>query len=138
MTKTYLRLAKAPLACAALSLYCERSFAADWTAATGPTVSSMSSNVSASLFGSVSGFEAFLYLLGIIFFCDVLRRTVNHAKNSNNAGRGEQGSWISSIVVQLVLSVFCFTAPSVVGSARSTIFGSAPVTSVKSPGPTFN
>ena len=79
--------------------------------------------------------DPILYLFGLIFFCDFIRRIILLAKNSGDAWRKVQGlAYMISIVVMFtyhvfwivvmfIASIFCFVLPAVLGSGMTTIFG---------------
>jgi hypothetical protein len=98
----------------------------------------MSTNASASVSGLQLLLEAFLYTLGIFLFTKFLFNLKQHVKHSNNNGAGQQSDYVRNFMTQFVLSVFCFTAPTLMGGIRATIFGTDAVTSVAAPTVSFH
>jgi hypothetical protein len=98
----------------------------------GPTAGQISSNVAASLGGISKGFEAFLYLMGVVFMV-VFVLTIWKWKKSD----GRDGN-IGLICVALILSVVCFAAPTFMGSAKTTLLGTGATTGVQAPSSTPN
>lgn len=105
--------------------------AGDMTGATGPNIGAISQNVSNSMFGVASGFESFLYLLGVVFLVLFILAAWKYKKSDGRDGN------MGLVVTYLVLSVAAMAAPSVMGSMKSTIFGSSNVTTVKAPTQNF-
>jgi len=105
--------------------------ATNWGAATGPSVGAISGNVATSLVGVASGFEAFLYLMGIVFLVLFLLALWKYKKSEGRDGN------VGLIVTYLFLSAGAMAAPTVMGSSIGTIFGTASVTKVAAPAPSF-
>ena len=93
----------------------------------GPTIGQMSGNVSQSLGGVASGFESFLYLMGIVFLVLFIMSAWKYKKSDGRDGN------MGLVVTYLVLSVASMAAPTVMGSMNATIFGSAATKNVSAP-----
>lgn len=102
----------------------------------GPTLGQMSKNAAGSAFGVAALFEAFLYVLAIYLFLDVVRRIITHAKNSNDNGRGHQAPYIYNIACKSLACIACVAAPTFMGGGITTLFGDGQVQTVKAP-PSF-
>lgn len=98
----------------------------------GPTLGQMSRNAASSFFDVASGFEAFLYLLGVIFTVLFILAAWKYKKSDGRDGN------MGLICTYLLLAVFSFAAPTLVGSTTVTVFGSGPRTSITAPSPSFN
>lgn len=98
----------------------------------GPTLGQISNNVASSMGGVSKGFEAFLYLMGVVFMV-IFVLTIWKWKKSD----GREGN-IGLICAALVLSVVCFAAPTFMGSAKTTILGTGATTGVQAPSSTPN
>lgn len=101
----------------------------------GNSLGTMSKNISTSFIDGASAVESFLYLAGIIFICLFIFTLVKWKKTD-----GQQGN-PGLIGVYLVASVFCMAAPTLMGAATGSLFGSGTVTNVKPAGsstPVFN
>jgi hypothetical protein len=108
------------------------SFAAtNWSGATGPSIGQMSTNASTSMFGVANGFEAFLYLLGVVFMVLFILAAWKYKKSDGRDGN------MGLVVTYLVLAVASMAAPSVMGSMKVSIFGSTSTTSVAPPSANF-
>lgn len=97
----------------------------------GPTVGEMSGHISKSLGGVASGFESFLYLLGIVFVVLFILAAWKYKKSDGRDGN------MGLVVTYLVLSAASMAAPTLIGSVNASIFGSAPTRNVTAP-PSFN
>lgn len=112
---------------AMVSVHSITASAGPWESATGPSAGAISKNVASSLFGIASGFEAFLYMLGVVFVVLFILAAWKYKKSD-----GRDGS-MGLISTYLVLAVASMAAPTVMGSGMSTIFGSTAVTRVPAP-----
>lgn len=105
----------------------------------GPTLGQMSKNVANQSVGVLQALEAFLYIAGICFFMEAIRRTIKHAKHNNSGGRGElERGWVATIAMCYVAAVFCFAAPTLLESGAASLFDKGPVKTVGAPGPSFS
>lgn len=112
---------------AMVSVHSITASAGPWEQATGPSAGTISKNVANSLFGIANGFEAFLYMLGIVFVVLFILAAWKYKKSD-----GRDGS-MGLISTYLVLAVASMAAPTVLGSGMSTIFGGSTVTRVPAP-----
>lgn len=93
----------------------------------GPTIGRISRNVSSSIFDVAAGFEAFLYLLGVVFLVLFILAAWKYKKSDGRDGN------MGLVCAYLVLSVCSFSAPTVMGSMGVTLFGTGARTSVTAP-----
>lgn len=107
-------------------------FGNDPASINGPSLGTISGNVAASLGGVSRGFEAFLYFLGVLFIVLFLLALWKNRKTD-----GREGS-AGMIATFLLLSVFSFAAPTLLGSASSTVFGDSPRQGIQAPSTTPN
>jgi hypothetical protein len=105
-------------------------FGSNPSSLTGPSVGDISKNIAGSIAGVSSGFEAFLYFLGILFIVLFVLAAWKHKKSD-----GREGS-MGLIATYLVLSACSFAAPTVAGSMIKTMMGSSTVTGVSAPSST--
>lgn len=119
-------------------------FGTDPSQISGPSASQISETTSAA-FGSVGrAFEAFLYLCGIASFITfVLLAYRHHNRTQQGGGRSmdkDGMGYVFRYLAFLLLSAICFSAPTVMGSARETLIGGGQVTGVQAPPvqPSFN
>jgi hypothetical protein len=105
--------------------------ATNWGGATGPTVGKVSENVASSMVGIAAGFEAFLYLLGIVFIVLFLLAAWKYKKSDGRDGN------MGLIATYLVLATASMAAPTVMGSGMATLFGGSTVERVSAPKPAF-
>lgn len=122
-----LAVIKSALGAAALLTAVSASAQANWGGAQGTNLGQISQNVAGSLGGVASGFEAFLYLLGIVF---VVMCVLAAWKYKKSDGRD---SSMGHIVTYLVLAVACMAAPTLLASMGVTIFGNTATTKVSAP-----
>lgn len=91
----------------------------------------VSKAVAGSMVDGAAMFEAFLYLVGIVFITLFILTLVKWKKSD-----GREGS-AGLIAVYLLASVLCTAAPTVLGGGISTLFGNGSVSTVKAPSASF-
>lgn len=128
---------KAGIGLALLSILCSAEaqatgFGSNPTAISGPSVSAIAGTVSSNMGGVAKGFEAFLYLLGVLFTVAFILMAWKYKKSEGREGN------VGLICLALVLAVCAFAAPTLVGSASVSIFGSGARTGVTAPSSTLS
>jgi hypothetical protein len=123
---------KATVSLALLSGYCaaqaqSSGFGSNPSNISGPSITAISNNVSSNMGGVAKGFESFLYLLGAFFIVVFIMMAWKYKKSEGREGN------VGVICAALVLSVCSFAAPTLVGSASVSIFGSGARTGVAQP-----
>ena len=92
----------------------------------------VSKSVASSMVDGAAMFEAFLYLIGIVFIILFIMTLVKWKKSD---GRESLGGLIA---VYLLASVMSIAAPTVMGGGISTLFGGGAVATVKAPAASFS
>jgi hypothetical protein len=93
----------------------------------GLSAGKVSQNVSNSLSGGASMFEAFLYCFGIFCIVMFVLTLVKWKKTDGREGN------MGTIGVYLLAGVLSMAAPTLMGGGMSTLFGSGTVQTVKAP-----